>query len=143
MQTTNWRGPRGTRVTIQHAKGAKPPRWALLLVDRIMARDRSSGAHLWLRWVKSTRGGSGVCYADGIRVSYDPANEDRTRYVLIHELAHLTNPMWDMHGPGWLHELARHALDERASRLVMREHSHHRKAPLRRAFAEVRKERKA
>ncbi len=71
-----------------------------------------------------------------ISVGAAPGNDDRTRYVVIHELAHAVNRRGDRHGDGFYDALVRIASEEGCLRLVEREHSvSHAKAPLRRAKA--------
>jgi len=133
MNETEWVGPNG--VVIDIGTGSrKPPRWALQLIDRVCYRENIGW--LRLRWVHSSRNGSGYCYGrHHIAIRADANDDDRTRYLILHELAHAANRKLDIHGDGFYDSLVRVATAERATRLVRREHVRsHAKAPLVRAF---------
>jgi len=138
MKETRWDGP-GSTITLTSGS-VMPPRWALLLIDRVLTRERPLSAWINLRWTNSRRGGHGVCYGPRhIAVHPQPGDDDRTRYIVIHELAHACNGHRDRHGPGFYDALVRIAKAEGSLRLVQREHvKSHAKAPLTRAIARAR-----
>lgn len=143
MQRSSWTGPNGVEV-VTSTGSSQPPRWALLLIDRVVARAGRS--YMGLRWTRSSRGGSGRCYGpSSIVIHFDPGDDERTRYIVLHELAHALNRRREPpHGDGFYDALVRVALDEGALRLVQREHVQtHSRAPLTRAVARERSRRDA
>lgn len=89
MKATTWHGPNGTAVFISEGS-SKPPRWALLLVDRVASKARRQS--VGLRW---THGDGGGYYYPGLGVVSIKAGGHGflwERQVLVHELAHWLDP---------------------------------------------------
>jgi hypothetical protein len=134
MQEKVWTGPHLVDITIRQGS-SQPPRWALLLIDRVCAgRGRFT---MELRWTNSRRGGRGLCFGPHfISVGANAKDDDVTRYIVIHELAHAFNRKGDRHGDGFYDQLVRIARDEGCLRMVTRVHvMAHARAPLTRAVA--------
>lgn len=132
MKQTAWTGPRGSVVHIGNGS-AKPPRWALLLIDRVL--DRAGRRSINLRWTRSSRGGSGRAYGGALIAVHYSGTADRDRYIVIHELAHATS-RGRGHDARFYDRLVAIAKDEGCLRMVRREHTTvHQKAPFTRAVA--------
>jgi hypothetical protein len=89
MEATLWQGPNGTQVRISRGS-SKPPKWALLLIDRVAHRAGRSA--VGLRW---TNGDGGGYYYPNLRVISIKAGGHGfmwQRQVLVHELAHWLDP---------------------------------------------------
>ena len=100
MKDTRWVGPKGSTVDIR-AGSRQPPRWALLLIDRVLATHRPNRRWIELRWVRCSRGcGHGYSYGPHMISIYEGTDPDDTRHTVLHELAHSLNTGRDRHGDG-------------------------------------------
>lgn len=101
MNETWWRGPKGTRVIISHGS-SKPPRWALLLIDRVAAKSSRYGTPrtIGLRWTHGDGGGYFYPGQEVVSVKAAGYGFGHERSTLVHELAHWLdpNPIGKSHG---------------------------------------------
>lgn len=110
MKETSWVGPRGTHVVIVGGS-TKPPRWALLLIDRVCAREqRTTTPYIRLGWVVCSRGCAHGYGSPGRIKIYSSGDRLADRSLLYHELSHAFNRRSvyrDRHGPGFYDALYR------------------------------------
>lgn len=131
MTGYGWVGPKGTTIHIRDGS-SKPPRWVLLLIDRVAAREREGHpmrafgklGRVGLRYIKGNGAGGGYCYPDFIRVREDhylvgaKARRDSMRYLILHEMAHYIAPYGERHGQRFYEVLYRLAKAEGCLRAV-------------------------
>lgn len=98
MNQTTWTGPKGTTVTITRGS-SKPPRWALLLIDRVVAAE-SVRRRVGVKWMNCGRGcphGRAFPFSRKV-VLYTSGDRQRDTGLILHELAHLFGGVRHDHG---------------------------------------------
>jgi hypothetical protein len=119
VKETTWVGPKGTTVVIRNGSN-KPPRWVLLLIDRVAGRERERRnstrqfTKVGIRWTQGTGGGRFYGSIDWYPVIAVRAKGYGTKFekeILIHELAHWTGDQRG-HGPKFYEAMLRIARAE-------------------------------
>ncbi len=120
MKRTAWKGPKGTIVIIDEGS-RQPQRWALLLIDRVQAREhRIPFGGLHVRYRHCSRGCAHGYGRPGYGMSlFVTGRKDEDLPLILHELAHVYNYAYrDRHGPGFYRTLYRIAKAEGRLRLM-------------------------